>query len=219
MDSVAALVPKAEIDGDMGDSHVGLQARLMSQALRKLTAIISKTNCIVVFINQLREKVGVMFGNPETTTGGRALKFYSSVRMDVRRIETLKQSGEMVGNRARVKVVKNKVAPPFKEAEFDIMFGQGISREGDILDLAAELGVIVKSGAWYAYKDDKIGQGRENAKMTLKNHPEMLEEIENAVREHYGLPVSERAKEDIPSEVKKEEEKKTRTKTKDKAEE
>ncbi len=219
VDSVAALVPKAEIDGDMGDSHVGLQARLMSQALRKLTAIISKTNCIVVFINQLREKVGVMFGNPETTTGGRALKFYSSVRMDVRRIETLKQSGEMVGNRARVKVVKNKVAPPFKEAEFDIMFGQGISREGDILDLAAELGVIVKSGAWYAYKDDKIGQGRENAKMTLKNHPEMLEEIENAVREHYGLPVSERAKEDIPSEVKKEEEKKTRTKTKDKAEE
>ena len=198
VDSVAALVPKAEIDGDMGDSHVGLQARLMSQALRKLTAIISKTNCIVVFINQLREKVGVMFGNPETTTGGRALKFYSSVRMDVRRIETLKQSGEMVGNRARVKVVKNKVAPPFKEAEFDIMFGQGISREGDVLDLAAELGVIVKSGAWYAYKDDKIGQGRENAKMTLKNHPEMLEEVENAVREHYGLPISGGAKKETP---------------------
>ncbi len=219
VDSVAALVPKAEIDGDMGDSHVGLQARLMSQALRKLTAIISKTNCIVVFINQLREKVGVMFGNPETTTGGRALKFYSSVRMDVRRIETLKQSGEMVGNRARVKVVKNKVAPPFKEAEFDIMFGQGISREGDVLDLAAELGVIVKSGAWYAYKDDKIGQGRENAKMTLKNHPEMLEEVENAVREHYGLPISGGAKKETPSEEKKEEEKKTRAKSKDKAEE
>ena len=219
VDSVAALVPKAEIDGDMGDSHVGLQARLMSQALRKLTAIISKTNCIVVFINQLREKVGVMFGNPETTTGGRALKFYSSVRMDVRRIETLKQSGDMVGNRARVKVVKNKVAPPFKEAEFDIMFGQGISREGDVLDLAAELGVIVKSGAWYAYKDDKIGQGRENAKMTLKNHPEMLEEVENAVREHYGLPISGGAKKETPSEEKKEEEKKTRAKSKDKAEE
>ena len=219
VDSVAALVPKAEIDGDMGDSHVGLQARLMSQALRKLTAIISKTNCIVVFINQLREKVGVMFGNPETTTGGRALKFYSSVRMDVRRIETLKQSGEMVGNRARVKVVKNKVAPPFKEAEFDIMFGQGISREGDVLDLAAELGVIVKSGAWYAYKDDKIGQGRENAKMTLKNHPEMLEEVENAVREHYGLPISGGAKKETTSEEKKEEEKKTRAKSKDKAEE
>ena len=219
VDSVAALVPKAEIGGDMGDSHVGLQARLMSQALRKLTAIISKTNCIVVFINQLREKVGVMFGNPETTTGGRALKFYSSVRMDVRRIETLKQSGEMVGNRARVKVVKNKVAPPFKEAEFDIMFGQGISREGDVLDLAAELGVIVKSGAWYAYKDDKIGQGRENAKMTLKNHPEMLEEVENAVREHYGLPISGGAKKETPSEEKKEEEKKTRAKSKDKAEE
>ncbi len=219
VDSVAALVPKAEIDGDMGDSHVGLQARLMSQALRKLTAIISKTNCIVVFINQLREKVGVMFGNPETTTGGRALKFYSSVRMDVRRIETLKQSGEMVGNRARVKVVKNKVAPPFKEAEFDIMFGQGISREGDVLDLAAELGVIVKSGAWYAYKDEKIGQGRENAKLTLKNHPEMLEEVENTVREHYGLPISGGAKKETPSEEKKEEEKKSRAKSKDKAEE
>lgn len=219
VDSVAALVPKAEIDGDMGDSHVGLQARLMSQALRKLTAIISKTNCIVVFINQLREKVGVMFGNPETTTGGRALKFYSSVRLDVRRIETLKQSGEMIGNRARVKVVKNKVAPPFKEAEFDIMFGQGISREGDVLDLAAELGIIVKSGAWYAYKDEKIGQGRENAKITLKNHPEMLEEVENAVREHYGLPVFATVKKDNSSEEKKDEEKKTKAKSKDKAEE
>ncbi|MBD5136211.1 MAG: recombinase RecA [Lachnospiraceae bacterium] len=188
VDSVAALVPKAEIDGEMGDSHVGLQARLMSQALRKLTAVINKTNTVVIFINQLREKVGVMFGNPETTTGGRALKFYSSVRLDVRRIETLKQGGEMIGNRARVKVVKNKVAPPFKEAEFDIMFGKGISREGDILDLAASIDVINKSGAWYAYKGDKIGQGRENAKTTLINNPEMMKEVENAVREHFGIP-------------------------------
>lgn len=187
VDSVAALVPKAEIDGEMGDSHVGLQARLMSQALRKLTAVINKTNTVVVFINQLREKVGVMFGNPETTTGGRALKFYSSVRLDVRRIETLKQGGEMIGNRARVKVVKNKVAPPFKEAEFDIMFGKGISREGDILDLAASIDVINKSGAWYAYKGEKIGQGRENAKNTLSNNPEMMKEVENAVREHFGI--------------------------------
>lgn len=182
VDSVAALVPKAEIDGDMGDSHVGLQARLMSQALRKLTGVINKSNCIVIFINQLREKIGVMFGNPETTTGGRALKFYASVRMDVRRIETLKQSGEMIGNRVRVKVVKNKVAPPFQEAEFDIMFGQGISREGDVLDLAAKLDVIVKSGAWYAYKGDKIGQGRENAKLFLKEHPEIFAEVEEQVR-------------------------------------
>ena len=187
VDSVAALVPKAEIDGDMGDSHVGLQARLMSQALRKLTAVISKSNCTVVFINQLREKVGVMFGNPETTTGGRALKFYSSVRMDVRRIETLKQSGEAIGNRTRVKVVKNKIAPPFKEAEFDIMFGQGISREGDILDLAAECNVINKSGAWYAYEGTKIGQGRENAKQYLRDNPEFCQEVENKVREFYGL--------------------------------
>ena len=178
VDSVAALVPKAEIDGDMGDSHVGLQARLMSQALRKLTAAISKSNCIVIFINQLREKVGVMFGNPETTTGGRALKFYSSVRMDVRRIETLKQGGEMVGNRTRIKVVKNKVAPPFKEAEFDIMFGKGISKEGDILDLAANCGVVNKSGAWYAYQGSKIGQGRENAKQYLGDNPAIMEEIE-----------------------------------------
>ena len=187
VDSVAALVPKAEIDGDMGDSHVGLQARLMSQALRKLTAVVSKTNCTVIFINQLREKVGIMFGNPETTTGGRALKFYSSIRMDVRRIESLKQGGEVIGNRTRVKVVKNKVAPPFREAEFDIMFGQGISTEGDILDLAAQLGVIVKSGAWYAYNDAKIGQGRENAKIYLKEHSEVMKEVEEKVRKHYGL--------------------------------
>ena len=187
VDSVAALVPKAEIDGDMGDSHVGLQARLMSQALRKLTAAISKSNCIVIFINQLREKVGVMFGNPETTTGGRALKFYSSVRMDVRRIESLKQAGEVVGNRTRVKIVKNKVAPPFKEAEFDIMFGKGISKEGDILDLAADCGIIVKSGAWYAYNGDKIGQGRENAKTYLRENPLVCEEVEAKVREKFQL--------------------------------
>ena len=187
VDSVAALVPRAEIEGDMGDSHVGLQARLMSQALRKLTAVISKSNCIVIFINQLREKVGVMFGSPETTTGGRALKFYSSIRLDVRRIEAIKQGGEIVGNRTRIKVVKNKIAPPFKEAEFDIMFGQGISKAGDILDLAANLGIINKSGAWYAYKDGKIGQGRENAKQYLKENPEVAEEVEAKVREHYGL--------------------------------
>ena len=193
VDSVAALVPKAEIDGDMGDSHVGLQARLMSQALRKLTAVISKSNCTVVFINQLREKVGVMFGNPETTTGGRALKFYSSVRLDVRRVETLKQGGEMVGNHTRIKVVKNKVAPPFKQAEFDIMFGTGISREGDILDLAADCGVVQKSGAWYAYEGNKIGQGRENTKIYLKENPALCEEIERKVRVHYGLLKDEAA--------------------------
>lgn len=187
VDSVAALVPRQEIEGDMGDSHVGLQARLMSQALRKLTPVISKSNCVVIFINQLREKVGVMFGNPETTTGGRALKFYASIRMDVRRTETLKQGGEMVGNRTRIKVVKNKIAPPFKEAEFDIMFGKGISKEGDILDLAAGLDIINKSGAWYAYNGDKIGQGRENAKTYLSTHPEVMEEIEAKVRAHYKL--------------------------------
>ena len=187
IDSVAALVPKAEIDGDMGDSHVGLHARLMSQALRKLTAVISKSNCAVVFINQLREKVGVMFGNPETTTGGRALKFYSSVRMDVRRIESLKQSGEVIGNRTRIRVVKNKIAPPFKEAEFDIMFGKGISYVGDVLDLAAKCDVVNKSGAWYNYKGNKIGQGRENAKAYLTAHPEILEEIDRQVREYYQL--------------------------------
>lgn len=191
VDSVAALVPKAEIDGDMGDSHVGLQARLMSQALRKLTAVISKSNCIVIFINQLREKVGVMFGNPETTTGGRALKFYASVRMDVRRIESLKQGGEVIGNRTRVKIVKNKIAPPFKEAEFDIMFGQGISREGDILDLAANVGVVNKSGAWYAYNGEKIGQGRENAKTYLKEKPMICEEIEAKVRDFFRLEGAE----------------------------
>lgn len=187
VDSVAALVPKAEIEGDMGDSHVGLQARLMSQALRKLTAIISKSNCTVVFINQLREKIGVMFGNPETTTGGRALKFYSSVRLDVRRIEALKQGGEVVGNRTRVKVVKNKIAPPFKEAEFDIMFGEGISTVGDILDLAAGINVVSKSGAWYAYDGNKIGQGRENAKLYLKENAAVCAEIERKVRDHFGL--------------------------------
>ncbi len=191
VDSVAALVPKAEIDGDMGDSHVGLQARLMSQALRKLTSVISKSNCIVLFINQLREKVGVMFGNPETTTGGRALKFYSSVRLDVRRIESLKQAGEVIGNRTRIKVVKNKVAPPFREAEFDIMFGQGISQEGDILDLAADCSVVNKSGAWYAYNGEKIGQGRENAKQYLREHPEIKSEIDRQVRAHYELIDSE----------------------------
>ena len=187
VDSVAALVPKAEIDGDMGDSHVGVQARLMSQALRKLTGVINKTNCVVIFINQLREKVGVMFGNPETTTGGRALKFYSSVRLDVRRIEALKQGGEVIGNRTRVKVVKNKIAPPFKEAEFDIMFGEGISMVGDILDLAASCDVVAKSGAWYAYEGNKIGQGRENAKQYLKDNPAICDEIAEKVREHYGL--------------------------------
>ena len=187
VDSVAALVPKQEIEGDMGDSHVGLQARLMSQALRKLTPVISKSNCVVIFLNQLREKVGVMFGNPETTTGGRALKFYSSVRMDVRRIETLKQSGEMVGNRTRVKIVKNKIAPPFKEAEFDIMFGKGISKEGDILDLAVKCDLVSKSGAWFAYNGDKIGQGRENAKTYLSEHPEIMEELEQNIRAHYHI--------------------------------
>ena len=187
IDSVAALLPKAESDGYMGDSHVGLHARLMSQALRKLTAVISKSNCAVVFINQLREKVGIMFGNPETTTGGRALKFYSSVRMDVRRIESLKQSGEVIGNRTRIRVVKNKIAPPFKEAEFDIMFGKGISYVGDVLDLAAKCDIINKSGAWYNYNGNKIGQGRENAKAYLTAHPEILAEVDRKVREHYGL--------------------------------
>lgn len=187
VDSVAALVPKAEIDGEMGESHMGQHARLMSQALRKLTGIMNKTGCTVIFINQLREKIGVMFGNPETTTGGRALKFYASVRMYVRRVETLKTGGEMVGNRARVKVVKNKIAPPFKEAEFDIMFGKGISREGDILDLAANCGVVIKSGSWYAYNNEKIGQGRENAKKYFMENPAVMEEVEQKVRDFYNI--------------------------------
>lgn len=187
VDSVAALVPKAEIDGDMGDAHMGLQARLMSQALRKLTAVISKSNCTVIFINQLREKLGVMFGNPETTTGGRALKFYASVRLDVRRVEALKQNGEVIGNRTKIKVVKNKVSPPFKEAEFDIMFGEGISHAGDVLDLAVDEDIVNKSGAWFAYKGNKIGQGRENARQFLKDNPDVLDEIEKQVREAHGL--------------------------------
>jgi len=196
VDSVAALVPKAEIDGDMGDSHVGLQARLMSQALRKLTAVINKSNCTVIFINQLREKIGVMFGNPETTTGGRALKFYSSVRLDVRRVETLSQAGEKIGNHVRVKVVKNKVAPPFQEAEFDIMFGKGISREGDVLDLAAKCDIVQKSGAWYSYKGERIGQGRENAKNYLAERPEIFAEIDQAVRAKYLNPEEEEVEEE-----------------------
>ena len=199
VDSVAELVPKAEIEGDMGDSHVGLHARLMSQALRKLTAAISRSNCVVIFINQLREKVGVMFGNPETTTGGRALKFYASVRLDVRRTETLKQGGEMVGNHVKVKVVKNKVAPPFKQAEFDIMFGTGISREGEILDLASECNVVNKSGAWYSYNGERIGQGRENVKIFLKDHPEICEEIEKQVRIQYHLLPEEEAAQQNPA--------------------
>ena len=186
VDSVAALVPKAEIEGEMGDSHVGLQARLMSQALRKLTAIIGKTNCTVIFINQLREKVGVMFGNPETTTGGRALKYYSSIRLEVRRGEQIKKDGEAIGNRTKLKVVKNKVAPPFRTAEVDIIYGEGISREGDILDLAVAENIVNKSGAWYAYNGDKIGQGRENAKLFLKEHPDLMEEVEQKVREKYA---------------------------------
>jgi recombination protein RecA len=187
IDSVAALVPKAEIEGEMGDSHVGLQARLMSQALRKLAGAISKSKCIVVFINQLREKIGVMFGNPETTTGGRALKFYASVRLDVRRTETLKQNGNFIGNRTRVKVVKNKVAPPFKEAEFDIMYGTGISHVGDVLDLAAAEDIVVKSGSWYNYNDERLGQGRENTKNFLSEHPDLLAEIESKVRIKHGF--------------------------------
>lgn len=196
VDSVAALVPKAEIDGEMGDSHVGLQARLMSQALRKLTAVISKSNCVVIFINQLREKIGVMFGNPETTTGGKALKFYASVRLDVRKIETLKQNGEVIGNRTRVKVVKNKVAPPFKEAEFDIMFGKGISKVGDILDLAVKENIIAKAGAWFSYNGEKIGQGRENSKIFLQNNQDILAEVERKVRICAGVLDEEDIKEE-----------------------
>ena len=187
VDSVAALVPKAEIEGEMGDSHMGLQARLMSQALRKLTASIGKTKCTVIFINQLREKIGVMYGNPETTTGGRALKFYASVRIDIRKTETLKQGTEMIGSRTKVKVVKNKIAPPFKTVEFDIMYGKGISKESDILDLAAEIDVVKKSGAWYSYGETRIGQGRENAKQYLIDNPEVTAEIDAAVRAHFGF--------------------------------
>ena len=215
VDSVAALVPKAEIEGEMGDSHMGLQARLMSQALRKLTGIISKYNCSVIFINQVREKIGVMFGNPETTTGGRALKFYASVRMEVRKGESLKQAGGIVGSRAKVKVVKNKISPPFKEAEFDIMFGKGISKEGDILDLAEKENIIEKSGAWYAYQGRKIGQGRENAKTYLRDNPEVCQEVENKVRSIYGLGNSDGAEEPSGAKAEKPEksekpEKKTR---------
>ncbi len=191
VDSVAALVPRAEIEGEMGDSHMGLQARLMSQALRKLTGITNKSNCTVVFINQLREKIGVTFGNPETTTGGRALKFYASIRMEIRKIDVLKQGAEPIGNRTKVKIAKNKVAPPFKIAEFDIIYGKGISKEGDILDLAADVDIVNKSGAWYAYQETRIGQGRENAKQYLREHPDVCMEIENQVRAHYGLPVQD----------------------------
>ncbi len=187
IDSVAALVPKAEIEGEMGDSHVGLQARLMSQALRKLSGAINKSKTIAIFINQIREKVGVMFGNPEVTPGGRALKFYSSVRLEVRRAETLKQGTDMVGNKTKIKVVKNKVAPPFKVAEVDIMYGEGISKEGEIIDLGSELDIVQKSGAWYSYNEERVGQGRENAKQFLKENVEMRLEIQKKIREHYGL--------------------------------
>ena len=186
VDSVAALVPKAEIDGDMGDSHIGLQARLMSQALRKLAGAINKSKCVIVFINQLREKVGIMFGNPETTPGGRALKFYSSVRLDIRKVENLKQDGEVIGNRARVKIVKNKVAPPFREAEFDIIYGKGISKEGNLVDLAVSLDIIEKSGSWFSYNGSKIGQGRENVKKYLIENPEIMQEVEAKIRENFS---------------------------------
>lgn len=191
VDSVAALVPRAEIEGEMGDSHVGLQARLMSQALRKLTGTINKSNCIVIFINQLREKVGVMFGNPETTTGGRALKFYSSIRMDVRRIDSIKQGDEIIGNRTRVKIMKNKVAPPFKVAEFDIMYNEGISKVGNIVDVGVKESIVQKSGAWFSYNDIRLGQGRENAKQYLRENPEVALEIENQIRSKYDLPINQ----------------------------
>ena len=191
IDSVAALTPRAEIEGEMGDAHMGLQARLMSQALRKLTSIVSKSNCSIIFINQLRMKIGVMFGNPETTTGGNALKFYSSIRLDIRRIASLKQGQDIIGGRTRVKVVKNKVAPPFKQAEFDIMYGNGISREGDLLDLGVDNEIVEKSGSWFSYKGERVGQGRENAKQYLKEHPEMTDEIEATLRELYGIGTEE----------------------------
>ena len=199
VDSVAALVPKAEIDGDMGDSHMGLQARLMSQALRKLAGALNKTKTVLIFINQLREKIGIMFGNPETTTGGRALKFYASVRMDIRKIENIKQDGEVKGNRVRVKVIKNKVAPPFREAEFDIVYGQGISKEGNILDMAVNLDIIEKAGSWFSYNGERIGQGRENVKKYLKENPEILEEVEEKVRADFAKAFEQRLGEDIPS--------------------
>ena len=205
VDSVAALVPKAEIDGDMGDSHMGLQARLMSQALRKLAGAINKSKTVLIFINQLREKIGVMFGNPETTTGGRALKFYASVRMDIRRIENIKQDGEVKGNRVRVKVIKNKVAPPFREAEFDIVYGQGISKEGNILDMAVNLDIVEKAGSWFSYNGERIGQGRENVKKYLKENPEMLEDIEEKVRENFAKAFEQSLGEDLPSKEDEEE--------------
>ncbi len=199
VDSVAALVPKAEIDGDMGDSHMGLQARLMSQALRKLAGAINKSKTVLIFINQLREKIGVMFGNPETTTGGRALKFYASVRMDIRRIENIKQDGEIKGNRVRVKVVKNKVAPPFREAEFDIVYGQGISKEGNILDMAVNLDIVDKAGSWFSYNGERIGQGRENVKKYLKENPDVMDEIEGKVRDNFAKAFEQSLGEDLPS--------------------
>ena len=205
VDSVAALVPKAEIDGDMGDSHMGLQARLMSQALRKLAGAINNSKTVLIFINQLREKIGVMFGNPETTTGGRALKFYASVRMDIRRIENIKQDGEVKGNRVRVKVIKNKVAPPFREAEFDIVYGQGISKEGNILDMAVNLDIVEKAGSWFSYNGERIGQGRENVKKYLKENPEMLEDIEEKVRENFAKAFEQSLGEDLPSKEDEEE--------------
>ena len=205
VDSVAALVPKAEIDGDMGDSHMGLQARLMSQALRKLAGAINKSKTVLIFINQLREKIGVMFGNPETTTGGRALKFYASVRMDIRRIENIKQDGEVKGNRVRVKVIKNKVAPPFREAEFDIVYGQGISKEGNILDMAVNLDIVEKAGSWFSYNGERIGQGRENVKKFLQENPEMLEDIEEKVRENFAKAFEQSLGEDLPSKEDEEE--------------
>ena len=198
VDSVAALVPKAEIDGDMGDSHMGLQARLMSQALRKLAGAINKSKTVLIFINQLREKIGVMFGNPETTTGGRALKFYASVRMDIRKIENIKQDGEIKGSRARVKVIKNKVAPPFREAEFDIMYGEGISKEGNVLDMAVNLDIIEKAGSWFSYNGEKIGQGRENVKKYLRENPDILEEVENKVRDNFAKAFEQSLGEELP---------------------
>lgn len=205
VDSVAALVPKAEIDGDMGDSHIGLQARLMSQALRKLAGAINKTKAVIIFINQLREKVGIMFGNPETTPGGRALKFYSSVRLDIRKVENIKQDGEVVGNRARVKVIKNKVAPPFREAEFDIVYGKGISKEGNILDLAVNLDIIEKSGSWFSYNGERIGQGRENVKQYLAENPEITAEVEKKIRDNFNTAFEKSLGDDMPEEDEEEE--------------